>query len=176
MRVLEGWFHRTSDLPERGLEANRVATEEERAGLAAALDVLQVRHLRVRYRARAAAGQRYVVTGRLEAGVTQACIVTLEPVESEIAEDIDETFWPTEQVAALGAGAGETEALAADAPLPIEDDRIDIGRLVYEVMATALDPYPRRPDAAFDADAAGVGKRDSADHPFAALARLKDKT
>jgi len=173
MSILEGWSHRVSEIPDRGFATERSATQSECAALAEALDVLAVRHLSFSYRIRRGAGHRYVVSGRLSAGVTQACIITLDPLESEITEDVDEAFWPATDIAALGQAAGEAEVLSAEAPLPIEDGRLDIGRLVYEVLATAIDPYPRRPDASLQEVAPPENQDDRSDNPFAVLSRLR---
>ena len=37
-----------------------------------------------------------------------------------------------------------------DWPEPIIDGRIDLGTVVYETLATSLDPYPKREGASFD--------------------------
>jgi hypothetical protein len=46
--------------------------------------------------------------------------------------------------------------------------RIDLGALATEFLMLAIDPYPRKPGATFEAPAADPGG-----HPFAALAALK---
>jgi hypothetical protein len=56
-----------------------------------------------------------------------------------------------------------------DPPDPIIDGRIDLGALAAEFLALGLDPYPRKPGAAFDLGEAEP-ERES---PFAALARLR---
>jgi hypothetical protein len=54
-------------------------------------------------------------------------------------------------------------------PEPLQDGAIDLGAVATEFLILAVDPYPRRPGAVFDAPPAG----DPAAHPFAALAALK---
>ena len=77
---LADWTHRTADIPERGLEMARAATPAEREELRAALDVLACDRFEAAYRVRPMAGGRYEAKGSFLAEVTQACIVTLEPV------------------------------------------------------------------------------------------------
>lgn len=177
--ALGAWRHHATEVPERGLDMVREASAAERAELASVLDILDCQALTVGYRLRPAAGGRYRLTGSIEAVVTQACIVSLEPVVSEIREQIEEEFWPPEAIVAPDDGeAGERDVLSHAAPEPIEDGEIWVGRVVYEQVAAALDPYPRREDAVFawqetpEAGGEGAGR----DNPFAALARLKDKT
>ena len=49
------------------------------------------------------------------------------------------------------------------------DVSLDLGAIATEFLILGLDPYPRKPDAIFQASAVG----DDATHPFAALAALK---
>ena len=51
---------------------------------------------------------------------------------------------------------------------------IDLGVVAYETLATSLDPYPRKPDAAFDwADDENAGEEASEPGPFDVLRTLK---
>ena len=43
-------------------------------------------------------GGRYHVAGRVRARIGQTCVVTLEPIESDIDEPIDLIFAPPEQI------------------------------------------------------------------------------
>ncbi len=53
------------------------------------------------------------------------------------------------------SGEEEVEALSAAEIEPIEHGRIDVGRIVYETLSAAIDPYPRKAGAEFAADEAG---------------------
>jgi hypothetical protein len=100
--------------------------------------------------------------------------VTLDPVENEINEVVDLTFAPPEQIRSLAAlvdeAAQSEEEEVPDPPEPIVDGVIDLGRLATDVLFLAIDPYPRKPDAVFEAPAQTV---DPAEHPFAALKGLQ---
>ena len=63
------------------------------------------------------------------------------------------------------------DALGGDDPEPIEHGLIKVGRLLCEIVASAVDPFPRADDATLDQHEAGAAE--AATHPFAALARLK---
>ena len=58
---------------------------------------------------------------------------------------------------------------ADEPPEPLQDGVVDLGAVATEFLLLGIDPYPRKPDAVFDAPPAG----DPADKPFAALAALK---
>lgn len=88
------------------------------------------------------------LSGRLTAQAVQACGLTLEPVE----EQIDETFGLDLVEADEHADGVEVEvSLDEDAPDVISDGRIDLSRHVLEHLSLALDPFPRKPGAVFEA-------------------------
>ncbi|MCB1506798.1 MAG: DUF177 domain-containing protein [Hyphomicrobiaceae bacterium] len=173
---LADWVHRCIDIPERGLEVQRSATPEERDALAAALEILSIDALDVSYRIKPLPRGRYGLAGELTAAVQQACIVSLEPVPASVRETLDEEFWPVEDAPKSADGeASEREALAHTAPELIEQGEILLGRIVFEQLSTALDPYPRAEGAKFSWRGTG-DHASSTPSPFAALSRLRDKT
>ena len=111
------------------------------------------------------------VSGRVGATVRQTCVVTLEPVRNEIDEAVDVEFVP----ASDNADDWEDEVVltpSADEREPLLDGTVDLGALATEFLILGVDPYPRKPGAAFEVPQAG---RDTAGHPFAALAALRKK-
>jgi Large ribosomal RNA subunit accumulation protein YceD len=118
-------------------------------------------------------GGRVHVEGRIRARVGQTCVVTLDPIESEIDEPIDLIFAPPEQIpemAALVDEAAESDVEIPDPPEPIVNGVIDLGRLATDALFLGVDPYPRKPDAVFEVP---VVPPDPEDHPFAALKALQ---
>jgi uncharacterized metal-binding protein YceD (DUF177 family) len=118
-------------------------------------------------------GGRFHVGGRVRARVGQTCVVTLDPVENDIDEEIDLIFAPPEQIpqmADLVDEAAEGDVEIPDPPEPIENGVIDLGRLATDALFLGIDPYPRRGDAVFEPP---VVAADPEDHPFAALKALK---
>ena len=93
-------------------------------------------------------GGRFHVGGRVRARVGQTCVVTLDPIENDIDEEIDLIFAPPEQIpemADLVDEAAESDVEIPDPPEPIENGVIDLGRLATDALFLAIDPYPRRP-------------------------------
>lgn len=109
------------------------------------------------------------LVGQVSATVEQVCVVTLEPVENRIEETIDLSFVPV----AAGADdpAAETQARigSRDTPEPLIGGMVDLGAIATEFLILAIDPYPRKPDAVFEAPKTA----DESGHAFAALAALK---
>ena len=175
------WIVEVRAIGETGQTARYEATAEQRASLARDLDLIACHSLTVAYKLRSQHRGRYRLTGTINAAVVQRCIVTLEPVPSTVAEDLDIEFWPTDQLAAKPTpgvtqqpsdehnDTADFAALGDEPPEPIEQGRIAIGRVVYELVSAGLDPYPRSPGAAF----AYASTDDGKDNPFAALAKLK---
>jgi uncharacterized metal-binding protein YceD (DUF177 family) len=169
------WDHAVHDIPESGLSLQREATPDELARIARALDLIACTSLKADYVIAPTAGGHYRLSGRLCAEVSQACVVTLEPVESTIEETFEAVFWPQEDMPAPESG----ELALDDEPErePIVAGQIAVGRVVFESLAAAIDPFPRKPGAVLDwqsptpADTTG-GKPES---PFAVLANLKTK-
>ena len=110
-------------------------------------------------------GGRVHVEGRIRARIGQTCVVTLDPIESEIDEPIDLIFAPPEQIpemAALVDEAAESDVEIPDPPEPIVHGVIDLGRLATDALFLGVDPYPRKPDAVFEVP---VVPPDPEDHP-----------
>jgi uncharacterized metal-binding protein YceD (DUF177 family) len=103
------------------------------------------------------------VNGRVRGEVGQTCVVTLDPIENAVDEEVDLLFLP-------GVPEPQAEGEAdEDLPEPLVDDRIDLGAIATEFLVLGIDPYPRKPGVTFEppkTDSNGV-------HPFAALAALK---
>jgi len=122
-------------------------------------------------------GGRYRVEGRVRARIGQTCVVTLDPMETDIDEPIDLIFAPPDQIPQMADLVDEaqendrsSDAEIPDPPEPIENGIIDLGRLATDALYLAVDPYPRKPDAVFEPL---VEAPDPEDHPFAALKALK---
>jgi uncharacterized metal-binding protein YceD (DUF177 family) len=167
------WEHAIRDIPESGLAQERQAVAEELAGVALALELVACTRLLAAYTLKPANDGRYRLTGTLSAQITQTCVVTLDPVESTLEETFDVWFWPPQDLPEPRGGALDIEEEAE--PQPIVAGRIDVGAAVFEHLAAAIDPYPRKEGAALDwqgpVDAA-EGKPAS---PFAVLASIKPK-
>jgi uncharacterized protein len=170
------WDHAVLDIPERGIKEQREATPEERAHIARALELAGCAALKAEYTVKPSLDGRYRVFGTFAAEVTQACVVTLEPVDSTIEDGFDATFWPSEQVPAAEGGAITLD----DEPEPeaIMGGQIAVGRIVFECLAAAIDPFPRKPGAELEQRASGPpgGEASKPESPFAVLAKIKPKT
>jgi hypothetical protein len=110
------------------------------------------------------------VVGRISATVEQTCVVTLEPLENLVEEEIDLTFVPSPLPVSPAQDNGAPVTVADDAPEPLIDGKVDLGALATEFLLLGIDPYPRKPGATFNTPAVAG---EAGDRPFAALAALK---
>jgi len=111
------------------------------------------------------------VQGDVTATVGQTCVVTLEPLSTEVAEHVDLVFMPPGG-AATGQGERRSVLVADNDDLPetMNNGAVDLGAVATEFLLLGIDPYPRKPGVRFDAP---VVAKDPSAHPFAALAALK---
>lgn len=161
-------------LPPTGTRITVEADSAERAALAAADGLVDLVRLEGRFTVvPEGSGGGVRVRGEVDATLVQTCTVSLDPFESVIREHVDVVFLSEQKAAAWArARAAQPEQGAGDEDPPdqIVDGQIDLGELTAEFMALGIDPYPRKPGVAFDAQGFAPEKEAS---PFAALARLK---
>jgi uncharacterized metal-binding protein YceD (DUF177 family) len=160
----------------RGTPFALEAEPQEKAGIAAMLDLPSVESLVARYML-SRSGERVKLEGTIKAAFHQTCTVTLDPfpVTLEVPLKLDfapeEPAEPRRRAAADDAGEIDIEVRLNedDPPEPIIDGAIDLGAVTLEFLALALDPYPRKPGAVF----AEPAPEEPPESPFAKLARLK---
>jgi uncharacterized protein len=162
-----------SEIPDAGLSVTRTATSGELSAIAQALEIVSCEAVMVDYAIRPLGEGRYRMSGRLSARLTQSCVVSLAPIPQTLEESFDVTFWPGASLPQVGDG--EAEVLSVPEIEPIEHGAIEAGRVLFEILSAALDPYPRQAGARFAwEDPAGIAEQ-SRSGPFASLKKLKDE-
>lgn len=157
-----------ADVPDTGRQVELVADAATRDAVAKAVGVAALPRLSASFEMTRQGSDGLRVVGRVMAGVTQNCVVTLEPIESEVDEVVDLVFAPQPQ-AAPDKGSASFNADAGEPPEALDNGVVDLGALATEFLILGIDPYPRKPGAVFEPPAAD----DPSSHPFAALAALK---
>lgn len=166
------WEHAVQDIPEEGLAVNRSASPAEREAVARSLDLLGCRSLDVRYALRPRGGGHVHLSGSLQAQVEQTCVVTLEPLLNDVAASFKVDYWPETEMPEPSSGGVDMQDDEADLE-PIVAGRIEVGRVVFQSLAGAIDLFPRKPGVAFEPPSDADGSDPPS--PFAALAKIKDK-
>ena len=156
-----------ADVPETGFRVALAADERTRDSVAKLADLRALPRFEATFElARHGLGGLHLL-GALSATVGQTCVLTLDPIENEVEENIDLVFAPAPT--SIAESSGSVEEVPIDGPEPLTGGAIDLGAIATEFLILALDPYPRKPGAVFEPP----DVPDDSDHPFAALAVLK---
>lgn len=141
-------------LPKDGLPVVVEADDKQREALAKAHGVVSVDAYKADLLVTAWKRHGVKVRGTVEADITQECVVTLEPIEAHIEEEVDGLFLPADsKLGRLGFDAGGEiviDADGADSPELFSGDTIDAGELAEQFFGLAIDPYPRKPGVSLD--------------------------
>jgi uncharacterized metal-binding protein YceD (DUF177 family) len=115
---------------------------------------------------------RFGLSFHLTADLSQACVVTLEPVQSRIDCSFSRELHfigPTRhKQVSDDSGADLVLDAEEEGPEEIESLHYDLAGPVLEEFVLSLEPYPRRPGVEF------APQTDEQDHPESPFAVLKD--
>lgn len=157
------------DIPQTGAHFNLSADERIRAELAKMAGLLALLRLQASFDVNRHGRDGLHVVGEVSATIGQTCVVTLEPMESELRERVELLFIPP----AVDSVTGESEVTMRlderEPPDTLSDGAVDLGAVATEFLLLGIDAYPRKPGATFKFASAG----DPESHPFAALSALK---
>jgi uncharacterized metal-binding protein YceD (DUF177 family) len=164
------------EVPEQGLDVTLSADAPTRQALAKADGLVGLAMLDADFHVARQGLSSFNVTGTVRAKITQTCVLTLEPFDSDLAEEVDVDFVEA-SAAAQAATQADTllgaQSVDRDPPDPIEDGAIDLGALAAEFLALGLDPYPHKPGAEF---APVTDPHDVTERPFDVLKKLTDQS
>ncbi|MEM7617963.1 MAG: DUF177 domain-containing protein [Pseudomonadota bacterium] len=153
-------FFDVDDLGKEGREELTIsASEEECKDIARRINVLRIKDISADLVISRSAGT-YHVTGSFTANVTQECVVTLDPIETNLSESVEGWFADKESTVSFAAakrereGAkshGEVEILEeSDDPEPLIEGIIDLGELVTQHLSLAVPSYPHKEGVEFE--------------------------
>ena len=162
---------RCDEVPESGRHVSLEASEETRAALAGPAGVDAVERLSATFVLTRRGRDGLHVQGRVNATVRQTCVVSLEPMVNTIDEAVDVDFAPPREGEQSASDEIELDSSAGEEPEPLTGNSVDLGLLATEFLILGIDPYPRKPDAAFEAPASA----EAAGKAFAALAAWSKK-
>jgi len=117
------------------------------------------------------------VKGHVSSSIVQECVVTLEPVPQQIEEDFEVLFLPENSRLANRPLDGNGEMFldpdGPDSPEVFSGDSLDVGTVVAEFAALAIDTYPRKEGLDFADRIESDSTSDKKPSPFAVLQGLK---
>jgi hypothetical protein len=151
-------------LPQKGLPVAIEADASQRGSLADQHGLLSVESYRAELLVTPWKRHGVKVTGRVEADITQACIISLDPVTAHIDEAVEGLFLPDDsKLGRSGFEDGGEILLTAegpDSPETFHGDMVDVGALAEQFFGLAIDPYPRKAGASL-AGGGGGGTEES---------------
>ncbi len=153
-----------------GADVEIATKAEDRARLAQWAKVESIESFSAKVELRRLGANRFMLDYELLAELTQACVVTLEPVHSHIERSFLRELHVSGHIPADKGGALTLDAGDDEVPEEVQSPHFDLAGPLLEEFLLAIDPYPRAQGAAFEApddeDAAGG-------NPFAVLKSLK---
>jgi hypothetical protein len=150
--------------PSGGIELSFEATPEECRLLAGRFDLVVLHRLVGHARLeRDRGGEVIRLSGRFEADVVQACVVSLEDVAATVAETFECRFT---------RAAVDPDGVSWDQDIELfEGAELDLGEVFAQQLSVALDPYPRADGAdALVTEGLGPNIAFGEDKPMGALA------
>jgi len=162
------------DVAETGQRFALAADEDVRRAVARLAGLRELQRLEAAFEVTRHGAGGLRVTGHVSATVGQNCIVTLEPLASEVDEDVDELYQPVAapvpgvEVEPATHAERKSRTLATNETEPLIGGMVDLGALATEFLILGLDPYPRKPGVDF----AAPSEAEPDPGPFAALAKL----
>ena len=168
------------------------ASEEQCQALAQRYGILGIKSLKVQIDVKRQNAVVILAKGQFEAIVIQECVVSLDPVETLLKEDVEGFFTDRDDTVSFAKikhkhiqenHDPETSFLdEEDDPEKVIDGQIDLGELVAQHLSLSLPAYPRKEGVVYDKGDENVssGEGDTKDkkrhNPFAALEALKKDT
>lgn len=152
------------------------ASAAERAAIASWLGAVSVDSFEAKVRIARKGDDHYVYEAEFAIGVTQSCVITLEPVRSTLEGEFERSFLIAPKQSArheaLQPRSRKIEVIEGEEEEPelVAGSEIDLAAPVLEELALALDPYPKAPGATLPATEEPAAPRES---PFAVLEKLK---
>lgn len=159
------------------------ASAKECAALAKRFELVSIESLKAELTILVASNGEVTVRGPMHAEIVQRCVTTLEPVPEKIEDDVEVLFSPHISEDDLPSNPDDLEDLSEDElmalldqPEPLVDGKIDVGEVVAQFLAVAMDPYPRKDGAELpDAVLSEEESDEERPNPFAKLAGLKEQ-
>ncbi len=145
------------DIPaETGRHFDLAADADTRAAVARVAGLRDLPRLQATFDVTRRGLEALHVVGRVSATAGQNCVVTLEPLTSEVEEGVDLVFAPPSPMVQQQAVADDENGAAKrtrrnlDGPEPLIGGAVDLGALATEFLILGLDPYPRKEGVVFE--------------------------
>lgn len=167
--------HRVSvaRLPQAGMPVTLTADGRELERLAETFELVQVSVFTAEMLVKKWRKDGVRITGTVKADIVQSCVVSLEPLNAKVSNEIDTIFVPENSKLSRPKISGDGEIVldyeGPDLPETFSGDSIDVGALAQEMFGLAIDPYPRKEGAALELPSEEADIEEKKPSPFAKL-------
>lgn len=183
-------FYDVDDLESKPERLTIEASDEELEDMARRLQIPDIRSAKAELTLKREQGGRVIhVSGTFTAHVVQDCVVTAEPIETELTEPVEGWFADKDKTVSFVAAKREREAdknnnlevelmEESEDPEPILNGAIDLGELVTQHISLALPPYPHKEGVEFEHGDENIQINEDSPlrkNPFEALKDWKEK-
>ena len=167
------WMN-VSRLPETGSRFELMPDRAALIRIAEAMDLISIERFVIEGRLKPAAGGAITLYGQVRANLTQACVVSLDPVEAVVEAEFDRKYMPEPRRRRPSQTELVFELDDEDEPEFFTGNRIDVLGPALEELSLALDPFPRMESAelASDIQASAADIPEERTKPFAGLKAL----
>lgn len=187
------WTHALDleDVPEGGLKLTLISPQESKEALERRLDISALESLSADLSVTPQAGGIYYVSGLMTAEIVQECVVTTDPIESRIEEQVEgwfidreagvTSFAKAQKDRAAESSKGNVEVEMSDEaedPETAIGGQIDLGEFLVQNLSLAINPYPHKEGAHYDYTddvSSKSGALEGRKSPFEALKDWKEK-
>ncbi len=165
-------------LPTNGLRIKLEPTSEQLKLMVKVADIVSIERFVAELEFRRWQKKGVSVKGKVFAQITQQCVITLEPVSSEVNEEIDRIFVPPGSKYLKPTFDDDGELVldydGRDEPELYEGTTLDAWEIAMEHFTLGIDPFPRAEGAELEelGLAEEVETEDEKISPFAALKDL----
>ncbi|MBX2833807.1 MAG: DUF177 domain-containing protein [Micavibrio sp.] len=190
-QILENeWSHflDVNTLEKKPLVMTISPDDDEIKRLAQRLGVIDINELKADLKILQEQGSHIIhVSGMLHAKIEQSCVVTSEPVITQVDESFESWYADQEESVSFAKKRREKESKGGhaevrildeqDDPEPVIDGQIDLGELVTQYLSLSIDPYPHAEGVERSIDEFNKDGDDAVkpNNPFAALKDWKGK-
>lgn len=183
-------FYDVEDLESKPERLTIEASEEELEDVARRLNVLGVKSAKADLVLNREQGGRVIhVAGSFTALIIQECVVSAEPVETEISEPVEGWYADKDKTVSFASAKRDREAdknnnlevelmEESEDPEPVLNGAIDLGELVTQHISLALPPYPHKEGVVFEHGDENLQINEDSPlrkNPFEALKDWKEK-
>ncbi len=179
---------RVDDVPSNGKAMELAPNQGEKKALAGRLNILELQELKAKVQLNRQAAHILHVKGKFDAKIKQACVVTLEPIETVIKDEFEAWFADEKQAISFKKAQHEAQTKKelldlpildeSEAPEPMENGEIDVGDIIAQFLSLAIPPYPHKEGIEYEnvePEEPKLDKNPMKVNPFAALKNWRPK-